>query len=50
MTVKRLLTFLNKDDIKRCYRHDIETLKKDRNTLKYLVITSPSARSAFLPI
>ena len=38
ITIKHVLTFLNKRDILRCYNNDIETLEKDRDTLKYLVI------------
>jgi len=35
-------------DIKRCYEHDIETLRRDRNTLKYLVLASRNKRTDML--
>ncbi|KAF8329636.1 hypothetical protein F5887DRAFT_1004076 [Amanita rubescens] len=35
-------------EIRQCYRHDIETLEKDRDTLKYLVLASRKKRMKML--
>ena len=35
-----LFLYSNKKHIKDCYEEDIETLKKDHDTLKYLVTAS----------